>query len=357
MSFKNSDAYFQFFPIPRFLEIRAMGMDISDNAIRVMDLAKTAKGFIPRKYGERKIKSSSITTNREEIKKAIISLKDELDISFVRVTLPEEKAYLFKTEIPLVSPNEMTEAVSYTIEENAPVSLSEIVFDYRVIGGQENHGHIDVTVSVLPKMLVDDYVILFEEAGISVISFEIEAQSISRAVISNEDMKPAMVIHVGDSKTGITIVSGGVVQFTTTVPVGSHALTTIIEQEFKVTTDEARKIKYEKDFIHESDNLNVHRVFVETCALLKDEINKHYMYWLTHKSKDFNGSQKIDVIYISGKATGIPGFLDYMSSNLNAEVKSANVWQNCFNEGEYIPSLVREEAFSYAPAIGLILPK
>jgi type IV pilus assembly protein PilM len=357
MATSHHEKFFRFFPIPRSLEIKAMGLDISDNAVRVMDLAKTEFGYIPHAYSERKLKSSSISVNREEIRQALISLKKELGMTFVRAALPEEKAYQFKTEIPLVSPNEMREAVGYTIEENAPVSLNEIVYDYRVIGGLNHQDHIDVTVSVLPKILVDEYISLFYDAGITAISFEIEAQAIARAVMPLGDLNPSMVIHMGDTKTIVTIVSGGAVQFTTTLPLGGNSFSSILEETYGVNKEDAQKVKQDKDFIRNKEDENVHRVYHETLGMLKDEINKHYMYWVTHKNKDLNPTEKITAIYLSGRDSCMPGFADYMSANLNAEVKPASVWQNCFTTDDFIPKIERCDSFVYAPALGLILPK
>ncbi|NDF13372.1 MAG: hypothetical protein EB060_11240 [Proteobacteria bacterium] len=62
-----------------------------------------------------------------------MSVKKELGLSFVQVTLPEDKAYIFRTSIPKVSEAQVRQAIEFQLEENVPLSPAEAVFDFIVL--------------------------------------------------------------------------------------------------------------------------------------------------------------------------------------------------------------------------------
>ena len=76
-------------------------------------------------------------------------LKKDLNLDHVRVSLPEEKAYLFTSKTPIMSPAEVRSAIESKIEENVPVSPLELTFDYKLFERPEKD-LIDVVVSALP---------------------------------------------------------------------------------------------------------------------------------------------------------------------------------------------------------------
>ena len=62
-------------------------------------------------------------------------------------------------------------------------------------------------------------------------AFEVEPESIARSVVPAGDRGTYMVMDFGRTRTGIFIVSGGAVSFTSTVSVGGYSLTRAIAKE------------------------------------------------------------------------------------------------------------------------------
>jgi Tfp pilus assembly PilM family ATPase len=57
--FKNS--YDKFFPTPDFLKMPSFGLDISDEALKFIELVATKDGIKVGKYGEKKIAKKEIS--------------------------------------------------------------------------------------------------------------------------------------------------------------------------------------------------------------------------------------------------------------------------------------------------------
>ena len=91
------------FPPPKFLNIPYAGLYISDSAIRCVKFRRKRDRLYIEKYTEKVIPAGFITGGQINNKAGLIEmlkvLKKDLNLDFVRVSLPEEKAYLFTAKI------------------------------------------------------------------------------------------------------------------------------------------------------------------------------------------------------------------------------------------------------------------
>jgi type IV pilus assembly protein PilM len=353
-----SRSFFTYFPPPPFLAMNALGVSVNDDYIRVIEFKLGSKGRTLGKFQEKKVPQGIIEDG--EIKKPsefillLKEIKKEFGYQFVRVSLPEEKAYVFKTELPHIAPEAIASAVEFKIQENVPISPGEAVFDYSVIS--EDKDSIQLSVTVVPTLVVESYTETFRKAGFTPISFKVESQAVARAIIHNGDFANALVINFNENQTGFYIVSGGIVQFASTLKLGSDSLTSLIERHFKVSLAEAEKIKKQKAFSKNHANTELMFSISNSLSVIRDEANKVLAYWKTYTRKgDNDEGQKIEKIILCGEDVIVAGIDRYMSLNIGLPIEIARVWDNAFNIREHIPALSMEESLNYAAAIGLAL--
>jgi len=349
------------FPPPKFLEMPAVGLDISDRKVRFLEFSDNVKGLTLKRYGEMAIPSGVIVSGSikrlEELRETLAKFKEKHNLEFVRVSLPEERAYLVKMEIQNVSPSEIYDTIAFQLEEHVPISANEAVFDYEIIDKKEtgSGNKIKVIVSVLAKEEINQYVDMFDGTGMVPVSFELEAQAIARALIGKGDKSTCMIVDIGRTRTGVSILSAGTVRFTSTIDIGSESITKAIEKSFAVTTKEAEKIKNEKHISKSQSDRNFFLAVISTLSILQDEINKLYIYWQTHRQEG-DREKKIQKILLCGGGANLKGLEDYLSVNLRTKVEVANPWKNVNSFDNYIPQIPRNEALGYASVIGLALP-
>ena len=284
------------------------------------------------------------------------SLRKELGMEFVSATLPEEKAYLFKTELPKVAEENLREAVELRLEENVPIAAKDTIFDYAVIP-TESKDHVDVSVSALPLKVVDAYLEVIRAADLKPVSLSVEATTLSRALIPKGNLGTFMIVNIAETRTGLSIVSRGVVQFSLMVPIGGDALTEGLKKRFSVDDEEAKKIKEERGFEKSRENMEIFFSLMNTVSAIKDEINKLLVYWQTHQSPSGNSAENISKIIMCGRDCNLAGFDEYLSLTLKIPVEVGNVWQNAFSYDDFIPSIPLLDSFDYATAIGFALPE
>lgn len=347
-------------PPPRFLEMPSVGLDISDERIRFLEIVKNKNGLVFGRYGEKNIPPGIISVGRvknpTELKRILAGLKDEFGLDFVRVSLPEERAYLVKIEVPKVPESELRESIGFHLEEHVPIPAEEAIFDYLVIKeSKTKKGFLEVAVSAIPKKEVDVYLELFRGTGLTPLSFEIEADAIGRAVIPEGDKGTYMVMDFGKNRSGIYIISEGATRFTSTIDIGSEALTKIIKNNSGAgaSASEVEKIKNERGLSKSKDNQELFSALIETVSVFRDEINKHYLYW--HDYEQSGGDKNIEKIILSGGGANLLGLPEYLSASLKVPVEVGNPWINLNSFERYIPPITKNQSLGYATVAGLAL--
>ncbi len=356
---KNHVDFFRYLRIPRFLEMPAIGIDISDVAVRFVELLKEGQNFIPHHFGERKLEPGVVVSGsvikKDELIKVLKSISDVEKYKFVKASLPESKAYVFNISIPEMPESEISEAILFRIEDNAPISASEAIFDYTITGRNEK-GEIELSVTAVQESVIRDYLDLYNKASLIPRSFELESRAIARALVTPNDARTYLIVHIGENKTVFSIVRAGIVRFTSTLYVGSNNLTDAIGRSLSINSNEAESLKSKC-----STTLVCEDKFFESISgavsSIKDEVNKLLIYWFTHKVTGTPGIQKIDEIILSGKDATIPGVLEYISRNVKIPVRIANAWATCFSYDNFVPNINANDALDFVTAIGLSLPK
>lgn len=342
----------------------AVGLDVSDSAVTALELVRRGGNFAVGRFGRRELALGAVVggyiNDKEAAVRALAELKAELGLDFIAAALSDEKAYLFKLQIPRVEKKEIRGVIDFKLEENVPIPPREAVFDYTIITPEAAHAaadHLDVGVTALPRKVVETYGALFDAAGLVALSFETEAQAIARASVPRGDRDTYLIVNFGETRTGLSIVSDEVVHFTSSVAWGGRALTEAIAKHLSVSPEEAQSIKRERAAFADRKNTDLFLSLASSLGALKDEVNKLSAYWQTREEVRADPGQGIKKIILTGRDAALPGFDEYLTGILGASVEQAAVWQNAFQVGEYIPPISLDESLDYAAAIGLALPK
>jgi len=353
--FRNS--FYRLFPTPKFLMAPSFGLDISDQSLKFLELVPIKNGVRMGRYGERKIPAGIIESGKikdpKRLRDVLLALRKEVGVRFVRVSLPEEQVYLFRLHLEKAGMENVREGIELSLEEHIPIPAQDAIFDYDLIS-QDDKG-LDAQVAAIPKNVIENYLSVFRESLISVQSFELEAQAISRAVIKKGDLETYMIVDFGQTRTGIFIVSGGVVVFTSTLDIGGMSLDDMIKKNFNITTEEADKMKRDFGLQRNVANKEIFPVLLNSVSVLRDEIVKHFLYWNTHLDEDGKSSPPIKKIILCGGDSNLIGLTEYLSVSIKCKVEVANVWVNIANTGKYIPDINFNKSLTFAAALGLAL--
>lgn len=350
----------KYFPVPKYLDIPSVGVDISPWAIRFIEIVSFQDHFRVANFAHERLKNIFNLENpesKEEIIEILVGWKKKFKLNYVEVSLPEEKAYLYTTSTPSGTNEEMRASIEITLEENVPINPGEAIFDYRIVH-QNDDGKIEVAVTVLPQDIIKGFLELFETGGLTPISFLIEAQALSKAIVPKNNKDLFFIVNIGELKTGLFIVSEGSVQFTSTLLIGGKDLTEDLIKNLNISREEAEKIKNTIGLSQKPEDKEILNSLLQTSSELKNEIEKIYLYWNNQQTiKKLDNSKTNPTIILCGKDALMHGFKEYISQNLNIKTELANVWTNVASFDQYIPPINSKDALDFGRAIGLSLPK
>lgn len=353
------------FPPPAYLTMPAVGIDISDRSVKFLEFNRRRGQIELGAFGERKIPAGVVVDGEiQDVKRlssVLAGIRRDFGFRLVRISLPEEKAYLFQGTIPADATREQAaNIVEFQLEENVPVPIAEAVFDYEPIGRHAAHGkpgdeHIDVGVSVYARETVAAYAAACREAGLFPVSFEVEAQAIARSVIPEGDAGTYLIADFGRARTGVAIISDGVLRFTATLEVGGEALTEVIVNELGVSEQEAVTVKNERGFLKQRDNEELFTALMNTVTALRDEINRYLIFWNTRKDDAGASMPTVEGIILTGGNANLAGLPEYLETSLGVPTNRADVWCNAFHFDTYIPEIDFRHSLGFATGIGLAL--
>ncbi len=347
----------RFFPLPHYLSFNSVGFDISDQSIRFVELDRSNGVISLKKYGEEKIPPGVVSqgkiVNKDQFRSVVMNLRKKYGFSTVHVSLPEEQVYLFTLDIPRIDSKEIRQTIELSLEEHIPIAASEALFDYDLIS--ETPDTYTLQVQAVPESIVNAYLAPLEDSGLTVISLELEAQAIARAIVAPGDNHTYMVLDFGSTRTGVSFISKGIVSFTTTFDIGGVTQTSIIAKHFNISMEEAEKIKRERGLLRSGDEKDLFAVLLNNLSILRDEINKHYIFWHTHPDEHGQSKPRVEKILLCGQSSNLSGFAEYLSASLKTPVVQIDAWANIRNSKDYIPDIPKDQSLGYVTAIGLAL--
>jgi Tfp pilus assembly PilM family ATPase len=340
-----SKHFFDFFPVPKFLDMPSVGLSINDDSLSLIDLRQKKGKILLDRHDFQKMPPGAIESGEikktDEVIKILSDFKNKHKLHFIRTTLPEEKAFLFRTTMPNIPDSEIREALQFKIEENVPVTASEAVFDFYTVSldGKSQ----DVIVTVVPKGVVSQYLDVLDKSGLTPLSLEIESQAIARATVRNGDKQTYLIVNVGDYRTSLHIVSNNLVQFTSSLAFGKSFFSSVAQED----SDNKKPMV-------STGEVKVYNLQHSEEALLREEVHKVVDYWesLNHAPA---WQRKVDKMIACGEEVTSKNFREYFSSHFSKVVEPANVWVNAFSLDDYIPDITFDESLKYAPSVGSAL--
>ncbi len=358
----KKNLFLRYFPTPDFLKMPSIGLDISDTSVRFVSFIDYKKNRVLGKFGQvnlpKDVVSHGEVKDKDKLIEILKEIKKDFSSNFVRVSIIENNSYIFKTTISKTEDMNykgVKAILNFKLEQNVPIKSEDAVFDFDVI--DETEKSLELVVTVLPKKIVGQFAEVFGEVGLIPLSFEVEAQAVARSVIEDRKKGTFMVVDFGEERTGVSIVSDGIVQFTATIDIGEDDLIQSIQKDLNVSESEAEKVIKEKGFVNINSNNELFFAMLNTVAALKDEINKYLVYWHTHKDNVVKGKavNVVEKIVLCGSGGALKGLDNYLSLGISLDVERANVWVNKFTFDDFVPEMDFPISLGYAAAIGLAM--
>ena len=341
------------------MSMPSIGIDISDTSIKYVQFElpyKRSPEKIFTVYGDLDIPEGTFNrgqvVDEDKTSEVLHEIKNLTGVQYARVSLPEERAYIFETHIKKYATRKEIEAnLEFRLQEHVPLSPRDAYFDYKIVG--ETKKGYWVVVVVYAREIIMGYYNALQKAGIIPISFEVEAQAIARAAVPAGDTNAYMVVDFGKTRTGVGIVYKDTLFYTSTIDIGGADISKRLRKHLgDVPEKELTTIKNTEGLIPKVDDTVTYEVLLSAVSEIKDEIAARLHYW--HSLDHSQEMKQIQSIILCGGSANMRGLPEYFSETLGVKTGRVDVWQNVLDQ-PFVPEIHRRFSYGYATAIGLAL--
>lgn len=355
------------FPVPRFMTLPSVAVDISDTSIKYLELERRAGQFVIASWGEVPLAAGSI--ERGEIKNAaavhegLRAVRAATGADYARVALPEEHAYLFETSLNQgLTDEEIRVALEFRLEENVPLPARDAVFAFEPLGNAATT--VAPVADTLPQQMVsvtayhrataESYAAACYGAGIIPVSLEVEPAAMTRAVVPAHDTGTRLILDFGKTRCGIGITHHGVLMYTATIEVGGRDVDAALQSLYpEADAATLLTLKNETGLLVDDKDRRVADAFMPFMTKVRDELAATLAFWHSHLGAAPN--RKVTEIILCGGLANVAGCREYLAEEMGIETNLASVWRHVFFSGSVVPPITRRQSYGYATVIGLAL--
>ncbi|MFH1866659.1 MAG: type IV pilus assembly protein PilM [Patescibacteria group bacterium] len=345
-----------------------LGIDLGTASIKVVELANVGGQARLVTYGFAELPVEEVKFDvHEKIERSAKTL--EQICSRAKVTsrkavaaLPTFSVFSSVLTLPMMSEKEVGQALSYEAKKIVPLPLEEMILDWKILKEKKSalqnptvpssfgrEKGLRVLLTAAPKNLVKQYLDIFSQANLELLSLETEAFSLERSLLG-PDPSLVLILDIGALTTDLVIVDDHIPVFNRSIDIGGVTVTKAISNSLNIDQTRAEQFKRDVGIVREgaSSTSGVPNTIKETISPIINEIK----YSLSLYQSD--SSRKIEKIIVAGGSAFLPNFSQYLEGIFNIKVIVGNPW-NLISYPLELKGVLEEIGPRFATAIGLAL--
>ena len=305
-------------------------LDIGTNSMRIVQLSGNSQhGWQLIKYAyvpvDQKLISDSSELGRKRLGEAIMGAVNQAGIKTknIAVGLPASKTFTSIVETDTMPEKELQKAFRYEIDKYVPMAMSDAKADYVILGPSPNDpAKTEVLVSSIAKEYAESTMETIEKTGLNIIAMEPEPLAMARALSIPGAMDATMIVDLGERSTDLVIVYRNQPRLVRTIPGGFSNFVKTLAGGLDVREDQARQFIMKFGLAEDKVEGQVFKTLSHLLEGYASELTKSVRFFQT---KYLNG--KVGGIVLSGYASKIPLFPEYIEARTNVPTMKGDPWQ------------------------------
>ncbi|GLI54212.1 hypothetical protein TISLANDTSLP1_19050 [Thermodesulfovibrio yellowstonii] len=109
-------------------------------------------------------------------------------------------------QVPYINKDEIALNLPLELDKYIPFSVKEVYYDFHILEQSKNRNSAELLVAVANKQIVDEYVNIFEKAGITLVAIDIGALALYNIYeVNYSDVDTVAVINIGENVINFAI--------------------------------------------------------------------------------------------------------------------------------------------------------
>ncbi len=265
--------------------------------------------------------------DREGLIFAIQNLVDEVDpeITEVGFSLAGHKVLVDRVEVPAPTGKgdrtaQLREAVMIEAEQRIPTGIDSVQLDFVELGTTEDGKKINVLLIAARNELVEDYVGVVMDAGLVPIVIDLDSIALYNCFEFNHGIPSEgaiAVVNVGHSLTNMAFIMDGALFSIRDISNAARGVWDRLQTELHLSTDDLKELMIGNIPLEESPTTM--KAVNDATEDLAIGLGMAFSYF-----ENMTGGTKIEKIYMSGGAVGIPFLVDSLAQKLSLPVELVN---------------------------------
>jgi type IV pilus assembly protein PilM len=295
------------------------------------------------------ITQSDSKLDLQKLAKIITDLAKTAGVSTDNVVaaIPGTSVFNATIKLPPMTQAELEKAIKYQAEQNIPLKLDDVKFDWRIIKEDPNTKELTVMIIAATKSKVSQMIELLKLANLNVIALETSTVAMARS-LSRPEIPVAMILDIGATTTEIAIIENGTLVQTRSFPLAGYALTRSISQQLGLDMTQAEQFKQRFGLSQDKLEGQVYKVIEPIMKNILDEAVRSAKFY----QEQFGNS--VTRVILTGATGRLPLISEFIKSYTGMEVMYGNPWANISypsSDNDNIMNMATE----FATAVGLAM--
>ena len=250
----------------------------------------------------------------------------------VNVCAPGFHVFSKFVKLPPVDSAKVGQIIQYEAQQNVPFPLSEVVWDYQILGTAAS-GELEVLLVAIKSEIVEGLFRVAEQAKLKLNLCDASPAALSNAFKFNygelEDC--TMLLDIGAKTSNLLFFEKGKI-FSRSINLGANAITQDFANESKLKFEDAEKIKIQEGFVslggayEEPENPNqaaISKIARQFMTKLHIQVNQTMQFY-----RGQQGGGAPQRLFLSGGASIMPYTAQFFAEKLNVPVEYFNPFRN-----------------------------
>ncbi|MBU1154100.1 type IV pilus assembly protein PilM [bacterium] len=323
----------------------AIGLDISSDSVKLVELMKKGNKIVLLNIGMAKIpkpetlsESKTLKFDQENTIPIISNLLKRCKSRYVVTSVPCGEFVVIKhLKLPVATEKELRESIKFEADEHIPFSAEEVEIDFEIIGEvyENKETLMEVLLVAVKKDIVNQYQEIIKKVGfktdiISVDTFSLrDTWDFQKGVNDNEVVA---LIDIGAKTTSINVVEKSKSHFNRVIHLGGNDFTEALARTLRLSLEEAEDLKISKgkvpspfedvevaamniSVITEDESMLLFSAINSVVNRLMNEIMRSFSYYYTQLKKE-----GIERIILGGGGAKLLNIDDYLANGLGMPV-------------------------------------
>src|SRR6266487_2106100 len=320
-----------------------------------------AGGLRLKQYGLKSLGAEGAQETAREaiILKALQEMLTEKGIKAKNVNVCAPGFHVFSkfVKLPPVDAGKVTQIIQYEAQQNVPFPLSEVVWDYQILGSTPG-GELEVLLVAIKADIVEGLFRITEAAGLHLQLTDVSPAALCNAFRFNYgDLEDCtMLLDIGAKTSNLLFFEKGKV-FSRSINLGANSITQDFANESKLKFDNAEKLKIDEGFVslggayEEPENAHqaaISKIARQFMTRLHIQVNQTMQFY-----RGQQGGSAPQRLFLSGGASVMAYTPQFFAEKLNVPVEYFNPLRNVDRDpGINVEDLARV-AHSLGEVVGL----